>query len=92
MAGGRWRRSGEGDHKGRPYEAFDSGNAVGPADGQSLPRFLAGSCRRPGGATSSRPLEGRFLAALLLLRKAGQSPARFPRHVRSHETGSRIGS
>ena len=39
MAGGRWRRSGEGDHKGRPYESFDSGNAVGPADGQSPPGF-----------------------------------------------------
>ena len=39
MAGGQRRRSGEGDHKGRPYEAFDSGNAVGVADGQSPPGF-----------------------------------------------------
>ena len=39
MAGGRWLRSGEGDHKGRPYESFDSGNAVGAADGQSPPGF-----------------------------------------------------
>ena len=39
MAGGRWRRSGEGDHKGRPYESFDSGNTVVAADGQSPPRF-----------------------------------------------------
>ena len=31
------RRSGEGDHKGRPYESFDSGDAVGAADGQSCP-------------------------------------------------------
>ncbi len=30
---------GEGDHKGRPYEAFDSGNAVGAADGPSPPGF-----------------------------------------------------
>ena len=30
---------GEGDHKGRPYESFDSGNAVGAADGQSPPGF-----------------------------------------------------
>ncbi len=64
MAGGRWRRSGEGDHKGRPYESFDSGNAVGAADGQSLPGFSRDHAVRPGGATSSRPLEGRFLAAL----------------------------
>ena len=39
MAGGRWLRSGEGDHKGHPYESFDSGNAVGAADGQSPPGF-----------------------------------------------------
>ena len=39
MADGRWRRSEEGDHKGRPYESFDSGNAVGAADGQSPPGF-----------------------------------------------------
>ena len=39
MVGGRWRRSGEGDHKGRPYESFDSGNAAGAADGQSPPGF-----------------------------------------------------
>ena len=30
---------GEGDHKGRPYETFDSGDAVGAADGQSPPSF-----------------------------------------------------
>ncbi len=29
---GRWRRSGEGDHKGRPYDSSGNGDAAGGAD------------------------------------------------------------
>ena len=57
---------GEGDHKGRPYESFDSGNAAGADDGQSPPVFLAGSCRRPAGVGLLRNAqecqEGTFLS------------------------------
>ncbi len=73
MAGGRWRRSGEGDHKGRPYESFDSGSAVGVADGQSpsFPRDHAGGPAvgdflekhgAPGGGTFLSPSSLRLLS------------------------------
>ncbi len=64
MAGGRWRRSGEGDHtKVAPTSRSTAATRWAPLM-ENPAQFLVGSCRRPGGATSSRPLEGRFLAAL----------------------------
>ena len=45
ICGGQRPCAGEGDHKGRPYDAVAAGDAVGPGV-DHLPRFPRGSCRR----------------------------------------------
>ena len=51
---------GEGDHKGRPYESFDSGNAAGAADGQSPPGFSRDHAGGPEGRLPVAHWKGSF--------------------------------
>ena len=47
-------------HKGRPYESFDSGKAVGAADGQSPPGFSRDHAGGPEGRLPVAHWKGGF--------------------------------